>query len=172
MAELEAMTMGQVIVAQEEPPIPPPRGGLLWIEVLLLTDKYWEDQNAWKGISENQLRVIANAFRSLEKYRIDNGLPPGKGVVARLDIAGETFFGVSGEFDITLATNPIAAKHAEANAFQKAFDAGITADTATLYSDKELCDLCARSDGVPKLASQLGIKELSLFNPGGPSKIP
>jgi len=100
------------------------------------------------------------------------GLPDG-GTLARLDIGGNSYYGINAHgTEITLNVNAITETHAEADAFQQAANAGITGDSATLYIDRELCGACGQNGGVNSMASQLGIKQLTIVTPSGSVVIP
>lgn len=59
--------------------------------------------------------------------------------------------------------------HAEAEATQKAVDAGIsgTAKKADLFIDRDPCDACGKNGGLRSLARNLGVDELAVHSPSG-----
>jgi len=67
--------------------------------------------------------------------------------------------------------NPITKTHAEADAFQQAADAGISASRARLIVDRDLCAACGVRGGVNSMAWQLGIEELEIVAPSGSQTI-
>jgi RHS repeat-associated protein len=121
--------------------------------------------------SESRLiRAGAQPLDDLAKMRGQLHLPPpgpGSPTLARLDIGGKSFYGISGVKDIDLVVNPISRTHAEADVFQQAANAGVTAETATLYVDypNGLCLACAGNGGVDTLARQLGLREVQVVGP-------
>ncbi|MEC4814486.1 MAG: deaminase [Scytonema sp. PMC 1069.18] len=84
-------------------------------------------------------------FDELAEYRQQLGLPPAgsetdKSTIAKLEIAGQTFFGINASSNpfprqITLTVNPITKTHAEADAFQQAIDTGVRSGKARLIVD-------------------------------------
>lgn len=85
---------------------------------------------------------MTDVFQELAEYRQQLGLPPSgsegdRATVAKLEIGGSEFFGVSAGSNpnrrkITLTVNPISRTHAEADALQQAFDAGLRGGRARL----------------------------------------
>ena len=75
-------------------------------------------------------------FQELADYREQLGLPPAgsetdRSTIAKLEIDGVTFFGINSSSNptqrqITLRVNPISRTHAEADAFQQAFNLGLS----------------------------------------------
>jgi hypothetical protein len=113
----------------------------------------------------------------LAEYRKSLGLSPAdsqadKSTIAKLEIGGESFFGVNSRDnpyarEIKFHVNPITKTHAEADAFQQAYDAGIKGGKARLIVDKDLCAACGLRGGVNSMAWQLGIEELEIISPSG-----
>ena len=68
---------------------------------------------------------------------------------------------------ITLRVNPISRTHAEADAFQQAYDAGLRGGRARLIVDRDLCRACGQNGGVKGMARQLNLDELEIISPGG-----
>src|SRR4029079_13229216 len=56
---------------------------------------------------------------------------------------------------------------AEGDVFQQAYDAGQSADEATLYVDRPLCPYCGDKGGVGSLMRATGIKKLRVVAPDG-----
>lgn len=120
-------------------------------------------------------------FDELSQYREQCGLPTAgsetdKSTIAKLEIAGQTFFGINSSSNptprqITFTVNPISKTHAEADAFQQAADAGIKDAKARLIVDRDLCAACGIRGGVNSMAWQLGIEELEIITPNGSKKI-
>jgi hypothetical protein len=82
------------------------------------------------------------------------------------------FFGVNSSSNptrrqITLRVNSISRTHAEADAFQQAYDLGIRGGKARLIVDRDLCRACGQNGGVKGMAKQLDIEELEVISPGG-----
>ena len=63
--------------------------------------------------------------------------------------------------------NPISKTHAEADAIQQAFDAGIRGGRARLIVDRDLCRACGQNGGVKGMAKQLDLEELEIISPSG-----
>jgi len=120
---------------------------------------------------------LADIFQELSEYRRQLGLPPAgsdtdRATVAKLEIDGSKFLGVSSGSNptprqITLRANPINRTHAEADAFQQAYDAGLRGGRARLIVDRDLCRACGQNGGVKGMARQLNLDELEIIRPGG-----
>jgi MafB19-like deaminase len=116
-------------------------------------------------------------FQELVKYRQEIGLPPAgsaenKATVAQLEIAGSVFFGINSGSNpqrrsITLRVNPISRTHAEADAFQQAYDVGLGGGRAHLIVDRDLCRAYGQNGGVKGMAKQLGLEEIEVISPSG-----
>lgn len=116
-------------------------------------------------------------FQELTEYRQQLGLPPAqseedRATVARLEMGGRIFFGINAGSNpnrrtVTLKVNPISRTHAEADAFQQAFDAGLRGGQARLTVDRDLCRACGQNGGVKGMAKQLGLEELEVIEPSG-----
>ena len=63
--------------------------------------------------------------------------------------------------------NPISRTHAEADAFQQAFDLGFRGGRARLTVDRDLCRACGQNGGVKGMARQFDIEELEVISPSG-----
>jgi MafB19-like deaminase len=120
---------------------------------------------------------LSDVFQELAAYREQLGLPPAgseidRDTVAKLEIGGMVFFGVNSSSNptrrpITLRVNPISRTHAEADAFQQAYDLGIRGGKARLIVDRDLCRACGQNGGVKGMAKQLDIEELEVISPSG-----
>lgn len=118
-----------------------------------------------------------NPFQELAEYRRQLGLPiagseSDRATVAKLEIGDSSFFGVNSGSNpnprqITLTVNPISRTHAEADALQQAFDAGLKGGRARLIVDRDLCRACGRNGGVKGMAKQLDLEELKIVSPSG-----
>ena len=116
-------------------------------------------------------------FQELADYREQLGLPPAgtendRSTIAKLEIDGVTFFGINSSSNptqrqITLRVNPISRTHAEADAFQQAFDLGFRGGRARLTVDRDLCRACGQNGGVKGMAKQLGLDEIEIISPSG-----
>ena len=117
--------------------------------------------------------ATANALEQLAALRLDLNLPPpsGRGDVAtlsKLEIGNTNFFGISAHgTDVKVIVNPISESHAEIDALNQAFEAGIIADEATLYVDNAMCAACGKNGAVRRVAEQLGLKKLTVRTPSG-----
>jgi hypothetical protein len=109
----------------------------------------------------------------LARYRGTQGMPPvgsaaDKHTAARLDAGGQSFYGRNAHNrPIDIRVNAQTKTHAEADVFQQAKNAGITADTATLFVDRDLCDSCGDYGGVGSLLRGTGIKQVVVVSPSG-----
>ena len=116
-------------------------------------------------------------FQELADYRKQLGLPLAgsendRSTIAKLEIDGVTFFGINSSSNptqrqITLRVNPISRTHAEADAFQQAFDLGFRGGRARLTVDRDLCRACGQNGGVKGMAKQLGLDEIEIITPSG-----
>ncbi len=117
----------------------------------------------------------------LAEYRRSLGLPSSgsqvdKFTIAKLEIGGETFFGINKSDnphrrEIRLNVNPITKTHAEADAFEQAYDRGVKSKKARLTVDRDLCAACGLRGGVNSMAWQLGIEELEIIASSGSKTI-
>jgi hypothetical protein len=109
----------------------------------------------------------------LAQFRKELGPIPGGGqadggVLARLDVGGQSFYGVNAHGQpVTLRVNAITKTHAELHAFQQAANAGVKGGTGKLFVDAELCGACGQSGGVRSLARQLELEQLEIVTPSG-----
>lgn len=120
---------------------------------------------------------MTNEFQDLAAYRQRLGLREAgsdgdRATIAKLEIGGQVFFGINAGSNpnrrrITLTVNPISRTHAEADAFQQAYDAGITGGQARLIVDRDLCRACGQNGGVKGMARQLGLNVLEVISPSG-----
>ena len=116
-------------------------------------------------------------FQELADYRKQLGLPLAgsendRSTIAKLEIDGVTFLGINSSSNptqrqITLRVNPISRTHAEADAFQQAFDLGFRGGRARLTVDRDLCRACGQNGGVKGMAKQLGLDEIEIISPSG-----
>ncbi len=118
-----------------------------------------------------------SSFQELAEYRQKLGLPlagseSDSATIAKLEIDGVAFFGINSSSNpsrrqITLTVNPISRTHAEADAFQQAFDLGFTGGRARLTVDRDLCRACGQNGGVKGMARQLNLDEIEIISPSG-----
>ena len=85
-------------------------------------------------------------------------------------MGGSVFLGISAGSNpkrskITLKINPISRTHAEADAFQQAFDAGLRGGRARLTVDQDLCRACGQNGGVKGMARQVDLEEIEILSP-------
>lgn len=119
---------------------------------------------------------MSDFFQELAAYRAQLNLPPAgsetdRDTVAKLEIGGMVFFGVNSSSNpsirqITLRVNPISCTHAEADAFQQAYDLGIRGGKARLV-DRDLCRACGQNGGVKGMARQFDLEEIEIISPSG-----
>lgn len=120
---------------------------------------------------------MVDIFQELSEHRRQLGLPPAgsdtdRATVAKLEIDESKFLGVSSGSNptprqITLRVNPISRTHAEADAFQQAYDSGLRGGRARLVVDRDLCRACGQNGGVKGMAKQLDLEELEVISPSG-----
>ena len=120
---------------------------------------------------------MIDALRDLADYRQQLGLPSAgseddRATIAKLEMNGESFFGINSANNlvrrtITLRVNPISRTHAEADAFQQAFDSGLRGGSARLIVDRDLCRACGQNGGVKGMAKQLDLEQLEVISPSG-----
>lgn len=101
---------------------------------------------------------MEDIFQDLVEHRQSLGLPPAgsendRATVAKLEIGEQAFLGINSgnnpiRRQITLTVNPISRTHAEADAFQQAFDLGIKGGRARLIVDRDLCRACGQNGEV------------------------
>ncbi len=128
-----------------------------------------------KGVKEST--GLTDVFQELAEYRKQLGLPTAgseddRATVAKLEIEGSGFFGISSGSNpnrrtITLKINAISKQHAEADAFQQALDAGLKGGRARLIVDRDLCRACGEKSGVKGMAKELGLEEVEVITPSG-----
>ena len=107
-----------------------------------------------------------DGLADLAKFRSQLGLATGQGTLARLDMGGQSFYGINAHGQIIdLTVNPISMTHAQADAFQQAANAGMKGGSATLYVDRALCMACGQYGAVRSMARQLGITDLTIVAP-------
>jgi hypothetical protein len=66
---------------------------------------------------------------------------------------------------LTLTVNPISRTHAETDALQQAFDAGVRGGRVRLIVDRDLCRACGQNGGVKGMARQLDLEALEVISP-------
>jgi MafB19-like deaminase len=120
---------------------------------------------------------LSDVFQELAEYREQLSLPPAgsetdRDTVAKLEIGGMVFFGVNSSSNptrrqITMRVNPISRTHAEADAFQQAYDLGIRGGKARLIVDRDLCRACGQNGGVKGMARQFDLEEIEVISPSG-----
>jgi MafB19-like deaminase len=118
---------------------------------------------------------LTEVFQELAEYRQQLGLPSAgsesdRATVAKLEMGESKFFGINSGSNpyrrrITLTVNPISRTHAEADAFQQAFDAGLRGGTGRLIVDRDLCRACGQNGGVKGMAKQLDLEQLEVISP-------
>jgi hypothetical protein len=128
---------------------------------------------------------LSDVFQELAEYREQLSLPPAgsetdRDTVAKLEIGGLVFFGVNSSSNptrrqITMRVNPISRTHAEADAFQQAYDLGIRGGKARLIvvrvalalPNRDLCRACGQNGGVKGMARQFDLEEIEIISPSG-----
>ncbi|WP_265278028.1 deaminase [Nostoc sp. KVJ3] len=135
------------------------------------------DINTLAPAQELRQLIYKFIFQELAEYRQQLGLTPAgseddRATIAKLELGDSVFFGISAGSNpnrrkITLKVNPISRTHAEADAFQQAFDAGLRGGRARLTVDRDLCRACGQNGGVKGMAKQLGLEEIEVISPSG-----
>jgi hypothetical protein len=126
--------------------------------------------HAGEGLSEEALRGLDELKGFRKGLGLGEHLGPDSKTLARLDINGESIYGISGHGQqVTLKVNPISRTHAETDVFQQASNKGLGGGRATLTIDHPggFCGACGASGAVKSMARQLGISELTVVTPGG-----
>lgn len=114
---------------------------------------------------------VSQGLQDLGRFRselgpIPGGGEPNGGVLARLDVGGQSFYGINAHGqNITLSVNAITKSHAEADVFQQAANAGISGGRARLFVDADLCQACNLNGGVRSMARQLGLQSVEVITP-------
>ncbi|WP_204101855.1 MULTISPECIES: RHS repeat-associated core domain-containing protein, partial [Spirulina sp. CCY15215] len=131
------------------------------------------------GSLRNQLKNIGDfeQFDELAKLRNGLDLPPAgaindKSTLAKLEINGQEFYGISGhgqDTSILNRVNSISPTHAEGDVAIQAINAGQAgkAKKAIMYVDRGACKSCGRNGGLRSLARNLGVDELVVISPDG-----
>ena len=145
------------------------RNTLGWIDPLGLSAG-----SAWDSISffrdQNGLLSVAG-----EDALAAGGAKNAQNTVALLRVGDREFIGMNSR--IQNPKNPFTAGpinnitkfHAEGNAAQQAFDAGMAGKhkVAEMWVDRDLCHACGPSNGVGSLAKALGLDEILVHSPSG-----
>ncbi|MCA1975148.1 MAG: hypothetical protein LDL44_20125, partial [Caenispirillum sp.] len=113
-------------------------------------------------------RGVLSGLDDLARFRRELGLAEGEGTLARLDVGGQSFYGINAHGQpVSMSVNAITRTHAEADAFQQAINAGASGTTATLYVDRALCSSCGTFEGVRGMARQLGLESIEVVTSSG-----
>jgi hypothetical protein len=87
-----------------------------------------------------------DGLKDLMRFREELGMPKGEGTLARLDVGGRSFYGISAHGQpVSLTVNPISKLHAETDAFQQAARGGVRGGHARMFVDRPLCGYCGDS---------------------------
>jgi RHS repeat-associated protein len=123
---------------------------------------------ALKGLGLLEAEV-ADVFAAHFAMRAQLGLKAGEGTLARLEVAGQEFWGINahGQGVAPLSVNAISATHAEADAFAQAARAGVSGGTARLVVDRALCPACGTFGAVRSMARQIGLDSVDVVTPTG-----
>lgn len=103
----------------------------------------------------------------IARFRSELRLPPGEGVIARLDVAGRRFYGINAHgqaYERFPGVTFQSLRHAEGDAFVQATRAGIRGGKATLFVDRAVCGWCLSS--LRSYARELRLHELTVVEPG------
>ncbi|WP_051666740.1 deaminase [Pedobacter sp. R20-19] len=122
---------------------------------------------------------IKQGFDDLAAKREELGLPKAGSLadaatLSKLKIGDTEFSGINSKLQnpktkITLKANAQTKTHAEAEAVQKAIDAGKkgTAKEAEMWTDRDACDACGKYNGIGSLARELGLERIIVHSPSG-----
>lgn len=122
---------------------------------------------------------IKQGFDDLAAKREELGLPKAGSLedtatLSKLKIGDAEFSGINSKLQnpktkITLKANAQTKTHAEAEAVQKAIDAGKkgTAKEAEMWTDRDACDACGKYNGIGSLARELGVERIIVHSPSG-----
>jgi len=150
-------------------------------------DLYMQYRN--QGMNPQQAQKLATAdmaFDDLSKLRTELGMPNTgnrkvDGVLARLDINGNSYYGINSwaeSDEVSRAAYEAAelftksgkvpfgpfTNHAEGDVFLQAFKAGEKGGTGILYVDSEVCGFCTKN--LDSMRHALGLDKLEVFVKG------
>jgi RHS repeat-associated protein len=111
--------------------------------------------------------TVTNGRGALDGLRGELGLAPGEGTLTRLDVGGQTFYGISGhgqQFARPSGVNFQSLRHAEGDVFGQAARAGVSGGDAILYVDRSVCVFCQSS--LQGYIRALGLDSLMIVEPG------
>jgi hypothetical protein len=111
----------------------------------------------------------ANAgLMDLAQFRRALLLKPGEGTLARLDVGGQSFYGINAhgqDFVKPPGVTFQSLRHAEGDAFSQANLSGIRGGEGILYVDRKPCGWCMSS--LKGYARDLGLNRLTVVSPEG-----
>lgn len=155
-------------------------GGKLVLGGVKAAGTTWRQLGKKAGLSDSETSELleaaakkfskegVSALEDLASMRRSLGMAPNQGVLARLDVNGSVFYGISAHGqDVTMYVNAISRTHAEADAFQQALNAGARSGRVILYVDKPLCMPCGRNGGVGSMGRAIGADEVIVVTPRG-----
>jgi hypothetical protein len=138
------------------------------------------EQEARAAAPTGAAAKVTAGFDSLAARRAELNLPAAgaandTATLSRLEINGKSFDGINSGLQnpksgITLdRVNAQTKTHAEAEAVQRAVDAGMQgqAKRAEMWVDRDPCDSCGKYGGLRSLARNLGVDELVVHSPSG-----
>jgi hypothetical protein len=115
--------------------------------------------------------------QQLADFRQGLNLPPAGSqgdeyTVSKLEMpGGQEYYGVNAHGQPTTLTqiNAITPTHAEGDAAQQAINDGAVGQggTARMFTDRDPCWSCGRSNGIGSLARNLGVDEIQATSPSG-----
>lgn len=139
-----------------------------------------KSQKKGNGAHENgKIDPIKKGFDDLAAKREQLGLPKAGSAadgatLSKLKIGNAEFDGINSSLQqprtkITLKANAQTKTHAEAEAVQKAINAGKKgiAKEAEMWTDREACKACGANNGIGSLARELGVEKIIVHSPNG-----
>lgn len=117
--------------------------------------------------SSSQSSSQPEGLTDIARFRGELRLPPGEGVVARLDMGGRHFYGINAHgqaYERIPGVTFQSLRHAEGDAFAQAVRAGLRGGKATIYVDRAVCGWCVSS--LRAYARELRLHELTVVEPG------
>ncbi|WP_198409040.1 deaminase [Fibrella aestuarina] len=132
-----------------------------------------------KNKSATLAKTRQQHFDDVAAERKRLSLPPAgsatdDATVSKIKIGNDEFYGANSKYQkpktkVTLKANAQTKTHAEAEAVQKAINAGKkgTAKEAEMWVDRDACDACGKYNGIGSLARELGVEKITVHSPSG-----
>lgn len=90
-----------------------------------------------------------------------------------VEVNGKKIYGINAHGQPVSGVNAISATHAEIDALNQIKQQGIDVkgQSLMLYVDRMPCAACGPNGGIRSMVEQLGIKQLTIIGPDGPTGI-